>query len=542
MTTALESVLLTGTMLRGALIVAADHMRENAAAVDAINEYPVPDGDTGSNMSATVDRAMEQVAALDEGATVAEVLQALARGSLYGARGNSGVILSQAFRGLAAGVGVTAETLDAAQLAEGMKAAAEAAYRAVSKPAEGTMLTVLRRAGEAAQDAASGLTNGGVGSPCFPVLRSAIAEAEAAESETMQMLPELMAAGVPDAGGEGVCVILRGLMAAVTGERPVSHALPVRRETGARLDDHPAYGFCTEFLIEEDGTRLDVEAVRALILPGNSSVVVVGDETLVRVHVHSLEPETVLEQVREMGRVSRVKIEDMSAQNVRLRETGSGAGMKTALLAMSHGAGFDELFRGLGAEVAPLGEIVKPSAGEIAAAADALHVADVVFLPNHKNVLLAAQQAVSLATCTIHVVPAATLAQGIAASVHFDAKALPAKNVAEMSGSFVGVRTVEVTVALSDRVADGIVVKAGQAIALLDGTLVAATSSPFEALEAGLRAADVEEAELVTVYRGEGADADEGQLLAMLGVVAADAEGEVLEGGQPLYHYIAAVE
>lgn len=542
MTDTMTTALLTGSQLRQALWIAADHLRENAAAVDAINEYPVPDGDTGSNMSATVDRAMEQVASVGEDASVTTILQALAKGALYGARGNSGVILSQSFRGLAAGIGETS-TLDARQLAAGMVASAEAAYRAVSKPVEGTMLTVLRKAGEAAQDYATGMENGGTGHACFPVLRAGLAAAEEAEAQTMQMLPELAAAGVPDAGGEGVCVILRGLMAAVTGERPVSKSLPTRQVTIHRSDDHPGFGFCTEFLLEQAGPPLDLELVRKLALAnGNTSVVVVGDESLARVHAHSLEPQLLLDAAETLGKLSRVKVEDMAAQNERLDATGSGAGMKSALLAMSHGEGFDALFRDLGAHVAPLGSIVKASAGEIAAAADALRVADVVLLPNHKNVLLAAQQAVTLAGCTIHIVPAATLAQGVAAAIQFDGKVLPAKNLEEMTEVLPAIKTVEVTVALSDRMADGITVKAGQAIALADGTLVAATQSPLEALVAGLAASGVADAELVTVYRGEDAADDSAAISIAIAGVAEDAEVEVLDGGQPLYHYIAAIE
>ncbi len=535
--------LLDGERLRAAFAAASAHLRESARAVDAINVYPVPDGDTGSNMSGTLREAVDGASVLPSPASVTSVLGALAKGSLYGARGNSGVILSQALRGFATGVGER-ERLDAEGLAAGLSAAADAAYRAVSKPVEGTMLTVLREAGAAAQAYASVLPNGGRGVPCAATLEVAVGTAEDAESRTPDLLPALAEAGVTDAGGEGVCVILRGLLAAITGRAFEPPRMPERAI--ATMDGHErdAFGFCTEFVLEPLAAALDPEQVRALAgANGNRSVVVVGDEHAVRVHAHSDDPDALVANAGGLGRVSRVKVEDMAAQNVRFGETGSGAGAGIAVLALSHGVGFDAIFASLGASVFPLGEVLKPPAGEIAAAADALRKADVIVLPNHKNVLLAAQQAASLARSTLHIVPTTTLPQGIAAALGFDADETAATNADAMLAGAKAVRTVEVTIAAASRSADGVEAREGEAIALVDDLLVSSEVSIVAAAFAALRVAGADVAGLVSLYGGSGFGPDE--LSALAAAARREFPGveiEAIYGGQPLYPVIASVE
>ena len=514
-----------------------------ARNLDAINVYPVPDGDTGANMSSTLREAVEQATLAGDMPTVAGMLAALARGALYGARGNSGVILSQALKGFAIGVN-DPERFDAAALASGLSTAAASAYAAVSKPIEGTMLTVLRAAGAAARDAVAQLENEGVGVSCAGVLAAVIAVAEQAEAATMDQLPALKEAGVPDAGGEGICVILRGLLAAISGREAPTSAIvhpPI-----AMLPEHATdtLGYCTEFLIEPAGAPLDIEQLRSLASAGgNTSVVVIGDEHAVRVHAHSAEPEALLAAVGGLGHVFRAKVENMDAQNRRYRESGSGAGAQVAVITLSRGSGFDAIFRSLGAVVGDLGSIEKPPAGEIAAAADALGVPDVIVLPNHKNVVLAAKQAVGLARCTLHVVPTESLPQGIAAVMAFDARESVTSNVSAMARSRDGMHTVEVTTAAAGRTADGITVLKGQAIALVDGRLVAATATPREALLAGLAHTHADGASLVTIYGG--AEIGPAELERIREEVAAampGAEVEALAGGQTLYSLIASVE
>jgi hypothetical protein len=528
---------LSGDALLHAFQVATDHLTSRAAAIDAINVYPVPDGDTGSNMAATMREACRQAHSSPGPHTAASVLRSLARGALFGARGNSGVILSQALRGLAS---IDAgDALRPATLQDALRAASTAAYAAVTHPVEGTMLTVLRAAadGAAAVPPGSGLAS---------TLDAAVTAAEAAEAATPTQLPALAEAGVTDSGGEGVCTILRGLAASISGrplgaEPPAALSAPVAAHAGHEAE---GFGFCTEFIIEPLGGPVDIEAVRRFAARGEvRSAVVVGDAAAVRVHVHVDEPDRFLAGAAGFGRVTRLKVEDMSAQHGRFVEAGSGAGAKVALLALSPGPGFDDLFRSLGAAVAPLGELVKPAAGDIAAAADALRVADVIVLPNHRNVLMAARQAVALASCTLHVVPSETLPQGVAAAIAFDGQRDAADNALELAEALRAVMTIEVTTAAADRTAAGISVKAGDAIALINGRLVGKSRDPFDALLGALnRFADDGEG-LITLYAGR--DLDDGTLGSWCARVRERfpaATVEARRGDQALYPVIASIE
>jgi len=514
-----------------------------AKAVDSINVYPVPDGDTGSNMSATMREAVDVALLAGDEPTVHEVFEAVARGALYGARGNSGVILSQALRGFGVGVG-DPQWFDAAALAGGLVEAAREAYAAVGKPQEGTMLTVLRVAAETAAPGAGAMAGGGRDRPCLALLGNIIRAAERAEAATIDQLPELREAGVPDAGGEGVCVILRGLFAAIAGTTPPPPAIPERPI--AMLSGHEAerFGYCTEFLVEQGTGPLDIEGIRSAVSRrGSRSVVVVGDDHLVRVHVHTDMPKDVLERAVVFGKITRPKIEDMGAQNERWNATGSGAGVRLAVLALSRGEGFDAIFRSLGAHVTDLGEVVKPPAGEIAAAADALGVPDVIVLPNHRNVILASRQAARLTRCTLHLVPTESLPQGVAAALALDTEESASANVAAMDRARTTLRTVEVTRAAASRMADGVSVRKGQAIALADGKLVAAAASYEDALISGLRAASALDAGLITVYAGAQIGRDAGdQIRSTVLVAFPGVEVEVVHAGQPLYALIASVE
>ncbi len=525
---------LTGAELRDALASAAAYLTQSAKAVDAINVYPVPDGDTGSNMAATLREACDHMLALEEPLAAGQALAAFARGALYGGRGNSGVILSQALLGLAKGVGEV-EELDGATLAAGLAAAAEAAWTAVSEPVEGTMLTVLRAAAAGAEERSR--------EDALTALEGALAKAEQAEAATIDQLPALREAGVTDAGGEGVCVILRGLVAALRGELPPPMAIPDKPL--ATLPGHVdnGFGYCTEFVLVPGQRDVDVEGLRRHTEgEAYGSVVIVGDEQALRVHAHTDEPQRLLEEARAFGELTRPKFEDMSAQHARFREEGSGQGLKVALLALSGGEGFDKVFQSLGASVHRLEAIVKPAAGDIARAADALGPPDVIVLPNHANAIPAAEQAVALARCALRVAPSISLAQGAAAAIAFNALATVEENTAALAGALAATRTVEVTRAAADRAADGVQVRKGEAITLVDGRLIGSVPDPVEGLLAGLAEAEAEAAAIVTVYTGSEFEGSRDDLANRIEDAFADIEVEVVEGGQPLYELIAAVE
>ncbi len=529
--------ILNGEHLRSAFHAAAIHLRDRAAAIDAINVYPVPDGDTGTNMAATLHTAVEAAIAVDA-PTVPAILAAIAKGALYGARGNSGVILSQALKGFRAGIG-DCQALDAEAIARGLAHAATAAYAAVGNPVEGTMLTVLRAAANAATARVATLPDSGVSQPCPQALEAAVAAAEAAEAKTIDQLDSLREAGLPDAGGEGVCVILRGLLAAITGTTPAVHLLPSR--PAAMTASHDGYGFCTEFMVEATARPIPEEAVRAIALAGdNSSLVVVGDESAWHVYIHTADPEPLLEAAARLGTIVSRKVEDMTAQNVRWLAGGTG---HVGLLSLSRGAGFTAIFEGLGAGVMQLGDTDKPSAGDIAARADALHLPDVIVLPNHRDIVLAARQASSLSHCNLHVVETKSLPEGVAAAMAYLPGTVPADAVAGLEAARSGVTTVEVTVAAADRTADGISVRAGDVIALVDGRLVASTSSTTAALLAGLARVNTGGDCLVTLYTGVGIDsAATREVNAALRSALPNATIETVEGGQGLYPFIASIE
>jgi uncharacterized protein len=516
---------------------AAGYLESVASAIDAINVYPVPDGDTGSNMSATLREAVRAADQLDPGSPAGDVLAAVARAALYGARGNSGVILSQALRGFAESVAGHAH-IDAHGLVRSLESAGQRAYRAVAEPREGTMLTVLR---VAAEGAARALSEQPLAS-LADVLGVAVRAAEAAEAATIDQLPQLREAGVTDSGGEGICAILRALHSSLIGA-----PLPVAANVPDAVPDlhalaYEGYGHCTEFLIERITDPVDIDVVREwLVADGYQSVVVIGDNDLARVHVHALDPKPVIAGAARYGRIRRVKIDDMDVQAGRFAESGSRATARVALLALSPGEGFDGIFHELGAHVMRL-EIVKPAAGEIARAADALRVPDVILLPDHDNVIWAADQAVDLASCTLHVVPAVTVPQGIAAALTFDEAAPIDKLAATMSDALGTVRTVEVTRAAASRMVEGVSVREGQWIALLDTKMVAGADAALEALISGLEAANAANAELVTVYLGEGQDEHAEEIPEAVSAAFPGPSVEVIDGGQPLYVFIASVE
>lgn len=531
--------ILNGEHLRSAFHAAAIHLRDRATAIDAINVYPVPDGDTGTNMAATLRTAVEAADTIDSPAVPA-LLAAVAKGALYGARGNSGVILSQALKGFRAGVG-NRDSLDAAAIALGLEYASLSAYAAVGKPVEGTMLTVLRAAASAATLYAATLTAGGLGQPCPSTLEAAVAAAEAAEAKTIEQLDSLREAGLPDAGGEGICVILRGLLAAITGTTPAVHLLP-SRPAGMNAD-HDSFGFCTEFLVEAAGHPISERDVRAVALgDGNTSLVVVGDESAWHVHIHTANPEPLLAAAATLGTIVSRKVEDMTAQNVRwLARTGGTT--EVGLLALTRGSGFTAIFQGLGAHVMQLGDTDKPSAGDIAHQADALHLSDVIVLPNHRDVIMAARQATSLARCNLHVVETKSLPEGIAVAMAYLPGTVAADALPGLDAARSAVTTVEVTIAAVDRTAEGIAVKAGETIALVDGRLVASDSGPIPVLLAGLTSANAADDCLITLYTGAGIDASMAQtVIAAVQSALPNATFETVDGGQGLYPFIASIE
>ncbi|MGE3271995.1 MAG: DAK2 domain-containing protein [Chloroflexota bacterium] len=533
----------TGDHLRAAFAAAATWLELQAASVNALNVFPVPDGDTGTNMSMTM-RAAVEAAAVEPAAEAHAVARAAARGALMGARGNSGVILSQLVRGFAEAVS-TCDVLTVDHLADGLEGAAKAGYRAVGKPVEGTILTVARRVGEAAREAA----NAGV--DVLEFWARVLNVADIAVTETTSQLPALQSAGVVDAGGQGYKLIIEALWRTARGESIddediAAAAAPVASQAlvAAQHVAEGGLGFCTEFLIQH-ATEPE-EAIRAYMEAHGDSVIVVGDGTLSRVHIHTRQPGQALDWAIERGVVSSVKVENMQLQH--------DAGMdgerfqsglsKIGVIAVSPGPGFRALFTSMGAAaVVSGGQSMNPSVQDILTAISSVGYQELVILPNNGNILMAARHAAEQTPRTVRIVLTRSLPHGIAALLAFNYQEDLDTNVTLMETAARHVASIEVTLAERDAEVDGLSVKQGQALGLLDDKLVAVEDSLTAAALGALAQAEPDSREIATVYFGAGTGL--AQATALCDAITAaypHLETETAEGGQPHYPYIISLE
>lgn len=532
----------------GRVLAAAEQwLAKNRDAINAINVYPVPDGDTGTNMLLTLRSAIE--AGERSGAiTAGAYLQAFARGALLGARGNSGVILSQMMRGFAAALEED-ETVGIDGLCRGLQGAAQTAYAAVSQPVEGTMLTVMRDAAEAASAARAH------GEASFDGLLGAAQQAaEESVERTPELLPLLREAGVVDAGGLGVAVVLAGLrLGYLERDLPEAPAVPAGSVHLAAVE-HEGHGYCTEYLVEVGaGLPLDRGALlEALADAGGDSILVVGDASALHVHVHMDDPGPALTAGVAAGALRNVKIDNMQLQHEEWAAGHEGAPTSGApnkplpavgLVAVAAGPGIAAAFRELGA--APLLTIhgARPSTGEFIEAARRAGEQHVFLLPNDKDAVMAAEQAAREAPEFISVLPARSLPAGMSAAIAYVADDERAAMERAMRAAIEHVRSVEVTLAGRDAQIDGVGIAAGEPIALLDGVLVAAGATLEDALLAGLAEAVDDASELVTVYLGAEAGVDAGELVrAAIEAAFPQLAVEVVDGGQAHYPYVVGVE
>jgi len=540
-----------GRRLLTALDAAAAWLDGHRATVDALNVFPVPDGDTGTNMSMTLNAALRE--ARESGSDrVGKVAERAAYGALMGARGNSGVILSQLLRGFARATH-DATALDAATLAAALTAAAETAGRAVMKPVEGTILTVATAVARTATDSATREDNP------LAVLDATLDEARAAVARTTEQMPLLKQAGVVDAGAQGYMLILEGFArylhgqsTHVEGKAATSDSAPLHMAQVEHGDD---YGYCTEFVIA--GAGLELAAIRERIAGMGASLLVVGEPTLVRVHVHTEDPGRVLSYVAPLGQLHKIKIDNMQAQHDAFVATAETRDAHEAppyqaerepglvgIVAVAPGAGLAEIFRSLGTDlVVSGGQTMNPSTQELLAAIDELPQQNVILLPNNSNVRLAAEQACGLTRKRVTIVPARTIPQGMAALVVYSADADLATNVATMTAAMATVRTGEVTVAVRDAQLDGLSVRSGHALGLLDDEAVVVEAERDAVALDLMDKMSAADGEILTIYYGvdvteQGAEALAATARERYGAL----EVEVVSGGQPHYPYIMSLE
>jgi DAK2 domain fusion protein YloV len=518
-------------------------LERHQGAINSLNVYPVPDGDTGTNMLLTMQSAYKEVQDSPE-EEVSVITGKVAHGALMGARGNSGVILSQIFRGFARALeGV--EAFDTVQFSSALQEAAKTAYKGVIKPVEGTILTVAREASEASVHAAAS-------SPDLRyVLAQVVKEARASVTRTPTLLPVLAEAGVVDAGGQGLLIILEGMLRYANGE-PVS----MDAELEAAVDLQPfhmeaeeGYGYDIQFIIHGQG--LNVEEIRETIASMGDSALVVGDSRVVKVHVHSPEPGTPINYGVSIGDISRVIVENMqeqyqdfilskAQQPVVPAEPLGGVGT----VVVAPGEGLIQVFRSLGASVVvPGGQTMNPSTEDLLNAVESVASDDVVILPNNKNIIMAAEQAGSLSTKRVDVVRTITVPQGISALLALNYQADLPTNVSVMTEAAKAIETVEVTTAVRSVQINGIQVQEGEVIGLVNGALKVKGVSPSEVSAEAIGQVLNDDHEIITIYYGEsvtGADAQ--QLAEQLEGRYPDQEVEVVDGGQPYYYYILSVE
>ncbi len=547
-------------------------LEANQQEINDLNVFPVPDGDTGSNMYLTLRSAVEEAQHAPVPGAVDSVMAAAAHGSLMGARGNSGVILSQILRGLAQGVSGR-RSLDAAGIAAALGEASAVAYRAVMKPTEGTILTVVRAAAAAAEAARAETDDLRV------VLQRVVHDSHVAVEHTVEQLDVLRDAGVVDAGGFGLAVVLEGFSRALAetearpapppghvrrnaepavrlpfGERPTDAEPSPRRGAAAVAPKEGGWGYCTEFLLS--GPGLDVDRIRAALTSLGESALVVGDDDIVRVHIHTGDPAGLIAVAAQQGRMSRLKVEDMSAQHHDVLERAATPAEPAAapaaaappkplgVVSVAPGEGFRDILQSLGSDVVVLGgQTMNPSIEDLLNAVRSAHAGSVILLPNNGNVILTAEQVNDLADgCEVRVLPTHNLPQGVSALLAYDPAADVATNCERMQEAMQTVRSVEITRAVRDSVADGHDIKEGDVIALVDDR-IAEVGADFLSVIRGVLAAQPSPPELVTVYHGDDVSDDDAESLVQ--TLRADHPGTEFElhaGGQEHYPYLISLE
>jgi DAK2 domain fusion protein YloV len=522
-------------------------LEANRGRIDDLNVYPVPDGDTGTNLTMTV-RALSEAVDNTSAASRESLARDVARGALMGARGNSGVILSQIVRGATDVLGGTATPrIDADTTAKALRGASDAAYRAVRRPVEGTMLSVIRELAEEAELRAPEEP------PLIELLGDLVRRGEAAVARTPEQLQVLRDAGVVDAGGAGLLELVRGVAAAVSGEA-LPEAPPATEHPGIEAihQELSRYRYCTVFLIE--GKQLDRDALEAELEKIGDSLLVVGDEQAIKVHVHTDDPGAALSVGTAAGTIDRIEIANMHEQTQQREERLLAAvpdalpteRATTGVVAVVAGGGNRRLFESLAKDVGPLavvegGQTMNPSTADLLAAVQSLDADEAVILPNNSNVLLAAEHAAANADRPVEIVAADSIPGGLAAMVAFDGQSTAAENAAEMREAVAAVETGEVTIASRDVRMNGLSIHKGEWLGLLDGEPIAGGDSFDQVAGAVIDRLLARPRDLLTLLVGQ----DEQPLEAVLQRVSAahpEVDVDVQQGGQPHYHLLLSAE
>lgn len=552
-----------GTMLAYMFEGGAAWFERHVPQINALNVFPVPDGDTGTNMFATIQNAMRELRSKQtDGESAADVASRMARGALMGARGNSGVILSQILRGMADAI-ANKHAITAEDFAHSMQRATDKAYSAIQKPVEGTILTVVREAAEAALNHIKTHKETNL----VALMEVVVTAAKASELRTPELLPVLKEAGVTDSGGHGLWVFLDGLLRHLKGEKIDATLDWDSPEMQEMLNSfgHPKagesltgveWGYDIQYLITARKDKpLDVNEIREYISSIGDCALVVGDESLIKVHVHCPNPGPAITYGAEHGSLSDVVVEDMDMQAEEFlghepEKPKAAAAVSTdavtgiGIVAVSPGDGFDEVFQSLGVgQLIGGGQSMNPSTEDILKAVEGCAADTVIVLPNNKNIILSANQVHDLTGKKVHVLPTRTVPQGIAAVMAFNYTASAEDNLEAMQEAVAHVQTGEVTTGIRTTSVDGVAVTEGDIIGILNGKLVVSTKTPLETVQGLLRKIDLSQYEIATFYYGDNITEEEAQaVVEALKAEFGGVEMDLYRGGQPMYHFIFSVE
>ena len=538
---------------RKMVLVGAKMLENNRAKVDALNVFPVPDGDTGTNMSLTMQSAVKELSTTSSN-TFMEVCDCVSKGALRGARGNSGVILSQIFRGICTVLRVSKPEVDTRTFAKAMEQGTKVAYNAVSIPKEGTILTVVRLMSEFAVKVA------GKYKDFETFIPAVIAEGDRALAMTPELLPVLKKAGVVDSGGVGLMTIMRGFQAAIMGEEIASEVQTeaVQQQTEADFGDNSdiismdlgdiQFAYCTEFFVinlKKSTTLADIDKLRENLMNIGDSVICIGDLEMIKVHVHTNSPGVALTYALELGELDRPKIENMLEQNRALKAKIEAEKKDQGMLAICAGEGIRDIFKDLFVDrVIEGGQTMNPSASDIATAVQKINAENVFVFPNNKNIILAAEQAKALVdNRTIHVIPTKNVPQGFAAALSFSPEASLEENKTNMIHALDNVKAGQVTHAVRTTNVNGFSITEGDIIGLDDKKILAKSNSIEETVLALLEKLKEDQHEVITLYYGEGVTEDDAKALSeKVAEKFPDCDVDYHYGGQPVYYYLLSLE
>lgn len=551
--------MITGKILLNSIISGANNIKNHRETIDSLNIFPVPDGDTGTNMSMTIGSGVAELTKLNDDVTVAEVAKTAAYSFLRGARGNSGVILSLLFKGFSKGLSGL-EFANGKDLVKALSIGVDAAYKAVMNPMEGTILTVARVAFEKGNDTAFFSND-----PVF-VWEEICKGAHEALETTPDLLPVLKKAGVVDAGGKGLTLIFDGMLSVfkdniVIKEEKVDidvnkKARSIFEDTIAQFDDDIRFTYCTEFIVGRDlECKIEPLDLRSYLESIGDCVVVVDDDEIIKVHVHTETPGLALQEGLKYGQLLTVKVENMKEQNKKAKENSEKSKVKLTPLepteeigfvSVAAGEGIIELFKELGCNhVVSGGQTMNPSTEDILEAVLATPCKTVFVLPNNKNIILAAEQAVELCKDRkLKVIPSKTIPQGIAAILAFDPDTSANENFSTMMNSIKNVKTGQITFASRDAEFGGFKIKEGEILALSDGKLTFKSKDPVKAAIKLISSLAKKDSSFITIIYGNGISEDEANLVYknVQAKYGNHADITIINGNQPLYHFIISVE